>query len=203
MSAFIKDLFSAINKNKVMQICISVACLTAFFVANDRKFPLLKYSDIEISPEIIAVILFSVGAYYFVYIIIYIIMDVFKYFKQMINKKRLIKSLCNLSPLEKKFLYDRLYKHKNERSFCVKEDAFFYPRENDEVYEQHECYNFDTDEDVGFFIRKLERKGILKEKDEYDMVIPDFVWNVLKENSQKVFNKYGVFIEYTMDEDLQ
>lgn len=67
MFAFIKDLFSAINKNKVMQICISVACLTAFFVANDRKFPMVKYRDFELSPEFFPITLLIIGIFFTIY----------------------------------------------------------------------------------------------------------------------------------------
>ena len=35
--------------------------------------------------------------------------------------------------------------------------------------------------------------GVLKEKDEKEMAIPDIVWDTLKENDEKIFKGYGFF----------
>ena len=185
----IRDFFVYMNKNKSAQFCLSVACIATYFITNKNNIPTLKYNDFEISADFIKSLILLLGLYYCVYFIISLLYILYKHHL----KTKTLKILRNITNEERAFFYDRLYRHKNEKNFCVKQDEYFYPREYDDPENQRECYHFETEEDIGIFIRTLEKKGLLKEKDEKEMAIADIVWDTLKENDEKIFKGYGFF----------
>lgn len=188
MFAFIKDLFSAINKNKVMQICISVACLTAFFVANDRKFPMVKYRDFELSPEFFPITLLIIGIFFTIYFAINITISfVQNIARGILNRKQyneILKTLEEMTFDEKFFFFHRLYVCGNEAYINLKNDDYFYEAV---ALGEYKLRKFKNEAEKGIFIRTLENKGLLEEAGNQTMRIPELVWIVLKENAYTIF----------------
>lgn len=191
MSAFIKDLFSAINKNKVMQICISVACLTAFFVANDRKFPMVKYGDFELSPEFFPITLLIIGIFFAAYFVANLIILFEKNITNGISNKKqhneILKTLEEMTFDEKKFFFYRLYMCGNEAYINLKNDDYFYDAV---ALGEYKLRKFKNEAEKGIFIRTLENKGLLEETGNQTMRIPELVWTVLKENANVIFKNF-------------
>lgn len=188
MFAFVKDLFSAINKNKVMQICVSVAFLTAFFVSNGRKFPMIKYGNFELSAEFFPIILLIIGIFFAVYFVInLIILFMMNITKEISNKKQhdeILKTLEKMTLDEKKFFFYRLYVCGNETCINLKNDEYFYEAIGLGVYKLRK---FKNEAEKGIFIRILENKGLLEEAGNQTMRIPEPVWVVLKEHVDTIF----------------
>lgn len=187
---FIRDFFAYINGSKLTQVSLSIACVTAYFIINKTDIPTLEYKDFKFSFDIIKFSILLIGVYYALY---FLLQNLTSFSQRICLKSKILKSIKNLTIKEQAFLYDRLYLHNNEKSFCVKTDNYFYPREYDNPEDQKELYHFESEEDIGFFIRGLEQKGLLREKNDNEMIIPDIVWDTLKENTDIVFKNYGLF----------
>lgn len=171
-----------------MQICISVACLTAFFVANDRKFPMVKYGDFELSPEFFPITLLIIGIFFAAYFVANLIISFVKNITKVISNKKqhneILKTLEEMTFDEKNFFFYRLYMCGNEAHINLKNDEYFYEAIGLGMYKLRK---FKNEAEKGMFIRTLENKGLLEEAGNQTMRIPEPVWVVLKEHVDTIF----------------
>lgn len=178
------------NKNKMAQFCLSVACIATYFMTNEINIPTLKYNDFEFSPNIIRVLTLLIGLYYTFYFLILQVICIFKNKTNAIfeknQKDNILKNLKEMTEEEKKFFYYR-YTNVNEIQIDLKSDSYFYETTYFSGLIDKRILNFKNETEKGVFIRNLEKKGLLEEAGNQTMIIPPLVWKTLKENADKIF----------------